>query len=196
MSKLLFSLFALMLSAASYAAQPTLVVLVDINCQFCRELNRIDTTIINEAKKAGFDFVYAPIPNDADYSTAWPEKTYYSCVKSASCDESALLKALYDSQDAKKLNTLAEVQVWVEATAKNNHGAVKAVQSVSENNNEYTASVVRAMRLAGAVKLNQFPTFAVVGDGNSPPYQLASDKDAPLSERINTIIKFLKSKQG
>lgn len=193
MVRFIFGLMLLISSALSVAAETTLVVLVDINCPFCRELHGVDKEIFQAAKEANVNVIYAPLPNDGDFTTAWPEKTYYACKSLRGCDERALLDDLYASQDAEKLNSFSDVEVWLGATSGNFSRVSKALEAAKDE--ESKNSVIKALRLAAAVKITQFPTFAVVGDGYKPPYQIAGQRDAPLLNRIKEVNNWLKNKQ-
>lgn len=193
MARFIFALSLLFSAASSMAANTTLVMLVDVNCPFCRVLHGADKDILYEAKKANVDVIYAPIPNDGDYSTAWAEKVFYACREVGVCDERAVLDALYSSQDAEKLNTFSDVKVWLSAITDDFNGVSSALERAK--NEESQNSVIRALRLAAAVKISQFPAFAVVGDGYKPPYQIANRRDAPLSSRTKKVTNWLKAKQ-
>lgn len=169
--------------------KPTLVVLVDINCNFCRELHSVDQEINYLADRAGIDLVYAPIPNDADVSTAWAEKTYYACYKDSICDRRKLLDVLYQAQDFNRLDTHTDIDMWLDMqySGTSMHKYLEAAP-------KHDDSVKRMINLAAVVRIKQFPTFVIVGDRGLTPYQIAPNLDENLSQRVNTVQIWLKNR--
>ncbi|GLR63929.1 DsbA family protein [Marinospirillum insulare] len=174
---------------ATDLSKPTLVVLVDINCNFCRELHGVDQEINYLAEKAGINLVYAPIPNDADVSTAWAEKTYYACYKDSVCDSRKLLDVLYAAQDFNRLDAQEDVDMWLDMK----YSGTSMHKYLNEAY-KYDDSVKRMINLAAVVRIKQFPTFVVVGDRDLTPYQIASNLDGSLSQRVNTVQNWLKNR--
>lgn len=184
---------SLLLAAALFlsltaSAKTYLVVLVDINCPVCRTLHDVDQPIKDAATAAGIEFRYAPISNTGSYVTAWPERSYYACANIKSCDQSQLLAALYKSQDSKRIEGKGDLQVWLDTSFSTDPALVDRLISAAEEQQSKDA-LVRAMRLAAAVKISHFPTFAVLGDGE--PYQISGGRDTPLENRVKDVISWL-----
>ena len=186
---MIFGVFCFSLSLHASELKPTLVILVDINCNFCRELHSVDQEINYLAEKAGINVVYAPIPNDADTSTAWAEKTYYACYKDSACDNRKLLNVLYDAQDFNRLDAQEDVDMWLDMKYSGT-----SMHRYLDEADKYDDSVKRMVNLAAVVRIKQFPTFVIVGDRHLTPYQIASNLDAGLSQRVNTVQTWLKNR--
>ena len=185
---LLTFIYCLNVNAANLI-KPTLVVLVDINCNFCRELHNADQEINYLAEKAGVNLVYAPIPNDADMSTAWAEKTYYACYKDSKCDSRKLLNILYEAQDFNRLDSKQDVDMWLDMK----YSGI-SMHKYLEVADTYDDSIKRMLNLAAVVRIKQFPTFVIVGDRDLKPYQIASGLDESLPKRVIAVQNWLKNR--
>lgn len=169
--------------------RPTMVVIVDINCPFCRALLSQGASLKQSVNAAGLNYIYAPIPANGDTTTAWPARLFYASRSMPGNQSTKILNAMMEAQDYNGLHTSSQTIVWLQTKLPKTHWVNYMKSRVKTDKTKQAAD--RAMRLAATIHLSQFPTFAIVGLGDRAPFQIAAGHDTPLPDRLKSISDWL-----
>lgn len=174
-------------AAAAGDARPALVEIANFDCPYCYALNQHHRRIEQAAARAGYRFIYAPVPNHARFASAWRERTYYA-ARNLPGLESNVRSALLETQQAPKpVRTLDEVITWLSMM-------VPEVRWREFANNHVTSpetigAIERSIRLAQRAGASSFPSFLIVSSRGVELIPLPTETDA----LVNALIAFLES---
>ena len=195
MSRRAFRLLALFLSLTTFpwiananSEEGFIIAIVNLECPHCREIFKNDAGLKAMTERAGLTFKYAPVPNHGDTERAWAERVYYASRALPGNTSVDVMRSIYDAQDTDPVNTKTRMLAWMQMTMPRVDWTRFFADYVEKEKS--LDAVKKALSLAKAVQLRQFPSFVYVGEGM--PKMIAGSGDN--AELVAQLKRFLETK--